>query len=55
MLFRSVSQSRYEDIFVHFSGIASDGYRKLDEGQKVEFETEQGKKGLNAVNVVVVG
>jgi CspA family cold shock protein len=39
------------DVFVHFSAIASSGYRSLDENQKVEFETTQGQKGLQAENV----
>jgi cold shock protein len=41
-----------EDVFVHFSAIATDGYRTLNEGQQVEFETEQGQRGLQAKNVV---
>jgi cold shock protein len=40
-----------EDVFVHFSAIDSSGYRELIEGQKVEFETEQGPKGLQARSV----
>ena len=40
-----------EDIFVHFSGIVSDGYKSLDEGREVTFEIEQGPRGLQAVNV----
>ena len=40
-----------EDVFVHYSAIASSGYRSLDEGQRVEFETTQGQKGLQADNV----
>jgi cold shock protein len=40
------------DVFVHFTAIASDGYRTLEEGQRVEFSIEQGPKGLQAVNVV---
>ncbi|MHC4123758.1 MAG: cold-shock protein [Planctomycetota bacterium] len=40
-----------EDIFVHYSSITGDGYRSLDEGQKVEYEAEKGKKGLEATNV----
>jgi CspA family cold shock protein len=40
------------DVFVHHSGIASEGYRSLDEGQRVQFEVAQGKKGLQATNVV---
>jgi len=43
-----------EDVFVHFSAITMEGYRKLVEGQKVEFEIEQGPKGLQAANVVPV-
>ena len=39
------------DVFVHFSAITGDGYRNLDEGQKVEFDTSQGPKGLQAANV----
>lgn len=42
------------DIFVHHTDILMDGHRKLEEGQIVDFETKQGQKGLQAVNVVVV-
>jgi CspA family cold shock protein len=42
------------DVFVHFSAIQSDGFRSLEEGQKVEFEVEQGPKGLQAANVTPV-
>ena len=41
-----------EDIFVHFRSIQGDGFKKLDEGQEVDFEIEEGNKGLQAVNVV---
>jgi CspA family cold shock protein len=41
------------DVFVHFSAIQSDGYRTLREGQMVEFDIEQGPKGLQAANVVI--
>lgn len=41
-----------EDVFVHFSAIAMDGYKTLVEGQKVEFDVVQGDKGLQAANVV---
>ena len=37
-----------KDVFVHFSAIQSDGFRTLQEGQKVEFETENGPKGPQA-------
>ena len=40
-----------EDVFAHFSAIATSGYRSLDENQKVEFEVEQGQKGLQATNI----
>ena len=39
------------DVFVHYSAIASSGYRTLDEGQKVEFDVTQGQKGPQAENV----
>ena len=42
------------DVFVHFSAIAGEGYRNLEEGQKVDYETSQVPKGLQAVNVRVV-
>ena len=44
-----------EDVFVHFSSIEGTGYKSLDEGAKVEFETEPGQKGLQATGVKVVG
>ena len=40
-----------EDIFVHFSGIASGGFKSLEEGQNVTFDITKGAKGLQAVNV----
>jgi len=43
-----------EDVFVHFSAIEMDGYRRLKEGQKVEFSIEQGEKGPQAANVKVI-
>lgn len=41
------------DVFVHFSGLAMDGYKTLEEGQSVVFETTQGNRGLQAVDVHV--
>ncbi len=41
-----------EDLFVHFSEIKTEGYATLDEGQKVNFEIGQGKKGPCATNVM---
>ena len=40
-----------EDVFVHQSAIQSEGYRTLEEGQRVEFDLESGAKGPKAVNV----
>ncbi|MDN6486978.1 cold-shock protein [Ancrocorticia populi] len=42
------------DLFAHFSAIAGDGYRSLEENQKVEFDAEQGKKGMQAANIRVI-
>lgn len=42
------------DVFVHYSALQGDGYKNLEEGQKVEFTVEQGPKGPQASNVVVV-
>jgi CspA family cold shock protein len=43
------------DVFVHYSAIQSDGYRTLDEGQRVEFDIEQGQKGPQAAKVHITG
>jgi cold shock protein len=40
-----------EDLFVHYSGIAGEGFKSLDEGEKVTYEAIQGKKGMQAENV----
>lgn len=42
------------DVFVHFSAIQADGFRNLQEGQKVEFTVEKGPKGPQASNVVIL-
>ena len=42
------------DVFVHFRAIRGDGYRTLEEGQRVEFAVTQGQKGLQAEDVSVV-
>jgi CspA family cold shock protein len=41
-----------EDVFVHFSAIQMEGYRRLDEGQDVEFSIEEGPKGVQATQVI---
>ena len=41
-----------DDVFVHYSAIESDGYKTLNEGQRVEFTITQGPKGLAAANVI---
>ncbi|MFT8357245.1 MAG: cold-shock protein [Bifidobacterium aquikefiri] len=43
-----------EDVFVHYSAIESDGFKSLDEGDKVEYEVEQGPKGLQATKVTKI-
>ena len=43
-----------KDVFVHFSAIQADGFKNLNEGQKVEFTVEQGPKGPQASNVTLV-
>jgi CspA family cold shock protein len=47
-----ISREGAEDVFVHHSAIMMEGFRNLDEGQRVEFSVEQGPKGLQAINVV---
>jgi cold shock protein len=49
-----LAQEDGTDVFVHFSAIRSDGFRTLEEGQRVEFSVEQGQKGLQAKDVVIV-
>ncbi len=41
-----------EDIFVHFSSLQSDGFRRLEKGQRVEYSVEEGPKGLQASSVI---
>jgi CspA family cold shock protein len=50
-----IAREQGEDVFVHFSAIQGQGFRNLEEGQSVEFNIEQGQKGLQATNVTVVG
>jgi CspA family cold shock protein len=49
-----ISRESGPDVFVHYSAIQSEGFRNLDEGQKVEFEVEQGQKGPQATNVTIL-
>jgi CspA family cold shock protein len=50
-----ISQESGPDVFVHHSGIAGDGFKNLEENEKVEFEVTNGPKGLNASNVRRIG
>jgi len=43
-----------DDLFVHYKAIVGDGFKKLDEGDRVQFEVEQGPKGLQASNVTII-
>jgi CspA family cold shock protein len=43
-----------EDVFVHFRAIVGEGFKSLEEGQRVSYETERGQKGLQAANVVAI-
>ena len=49
-----IEREEGDDVFVHFSAILGDGFRNLEEGQKVEFSVEQGPKGPQATGVTVV-
>lgn len=50
-----ITQENGPDVFVHFSNIEGDGYKSLEEGQKVEFEVAPGRKGDEATGVRVIG
>ncbi len=48
-----IQQDKGADVFVHYTGINGNGFRSLEEGDRVSFEIEEGQKGPSAVNVVV--
>ena len=52
--FGFITREEGEDVFVHFSNIAGDGYKTLSDGQRVEFDVARGKKGDEAQNVRVI-
>jgi cold shock protein len=49
-----IGRDQGEDVFVHFSALQMEGYRKLEPEQRVEFSIEEGPKGLQAANVTLV-
>lgn len=46
-----ISREDGDDVFVHYSAIAGDGFKSLEQGQRVEFEVTEGRKGPQAANV----
>jgi len=49
-----IERAEGDDVFVHFNAIVGEGYRNLQEGQRVEFNVAKGQKGLQAENVVIL-
>ncbi len=49
-----IAREAGDDVFVHYSAIQGQGFRNLEEGQRVEFDVEQDRKGARAVNVTVL-
>ncbi|MFP4418023.1 MAG: cold-shock protein [Chitinivibrionales bacterium] len=49
-----IAREQGDDVFVHFRAIRGNGYRSLEEGQKVEFSVTQGQKGLQAEEVDII-
>ena len=52
--FGFISREDGDDVFVHFSAIQADGYKTLEDGQRVEFDVQPGRKGEEAQNVRVI-
>jgi CspA family cold shock protein len=50
--FGFIERENGDDVFVHFSSIKNEGYKSLEEGQKVQFDVEKGQRGLQATNVI---
>ena len=53
--FGFISQENGPDVFAHFSEIQSNGFKSLEDGQKVNFEVEQGQRGLQAKKIKKIG
>ena len=51
--FGFISDEKGNDVFVHYTGLAMDGFKSIDEGQTVTFELTKGARGMQAVNVQI--
>ncbi len=51
--FGFISDEQGNDVFVHYSGLAMDGFKSIDEGQTVTFDVTKGARGMQAVNVQI--
>ncbi|MDF2845541.1 MAG: cold-shock DNA-binding domain protein [Herbinix sp.] len=51
--FGFITDEQGNDVFVHFSGLAMEGFKSIDEGQNVTFEVTKGARGMQAVNVQI--
>ncbi len=51
--FGFISDDQGNDVFVHYSGLAMDGFKSIDEGQAVTFDVTKGARGMQAVNVQI--
>ncbi|MCO4468755.1 Cold shock protein CspA [Streptococcus infantarius subsp. infantarius] len=52
--FGFIAQENGTDVFAHFSQIKSNGFKSLEDGQKVQFDVEQGQRGLQAVDIIKI-